>query len=326
MTDYAKATWIGSPNFTPNRAGHNPNWTPADPGTWIVLHTTVCCEGPARARFLTSAQQASATYLVRLDGGVEQFVAERDAPWTNGTMIGVGSNLDSITIEHEDCGAFNGPRTPALYEASAQLVANISKRRGIPLVHRGAGGGVLRHRECQGASTACCDSLDMDRIIARAVAINAPPPPVDTRPEWQRNYMAAPTTFQLLRGVPIINLVSGAVAGTVPPGALAVAGRTSVLGVGYWVTSYGAQHGTGLRFTDVAAAVVPAAPPVTPPAAQQPSAEVPPATTATPPVVPPADPTPASPQDVAPPPGGWGALLDWLSGLLKALLGRKGGS
>lgn len=181
MSDYAKAIWVGSPNFSHDRDGHNPNWTAADPNTWIVLHTMVGSEASARARFMQPAQQASSNYAVCLSGQVYQYVAEKDAAWANGTYANnPGSNLDSISIEHEDNGDYNGPRTPALYEASAQLLADISRRRGIPLIHRGAGGGVLRHKECNGASTACPDSLDIDRIIARANEILHPPPPAPT--------------------------------------------------------------------------------------------------------------------------------------------------
>ena len=171
--------WVGSPNYSPNRDGHNPNWTAGDPNTWIVLHTMVGTMAGTIAAFANSARQASSTYGVGLDGSIVQFVKEADAPWTNGTYAdNPGSNLDSITIEHEDDGDYNGPRTPQLYEASAQLLADISKRRGIPLVHRGVGGGVLGHKECNGAATACPDSLDIARIIARANEILHPPAPV----------------------------------------------------------------------------------------------------------------------------------------------------
>jgi hypothetical protein len=163
VTGYAKAVWVGSPNYTPNRAGHNPNWTSAEPQSWITFHTMVGWESAARARFLNPAQQASSTYGITLAGQTYQYVDEKDGPWTNGTMTGIGSNLDSITIEHEDGGNYNGPRTPALYEASAQLVADIHRRRSIPLVHRRSiSGGCLGHRECDNASTACPDSLGID--------------------------------------------------------------------------------------------------------------------------------------------------------------------
>jgi hypothetical protein len=174
-------SWVGSPNFSPGRDGHNPSWTAADPNTWIVLHTSVSTLADLLAGFASSARQASSHYAVDLDGTIYQFVKETDAAWTNGTYAdNPGSNLDSITIEHIDNHDYNGPRTPALYEASAQLVADISKRRGIPLIHRAAGGGVLGHKECgpSGIATGCPDGLDMARIIARAIEINNPPPVV----------------------------------------------------------------------------------------------------------------------------------------------------
>ena len=175
--------WLGSPNYSPGRDGHNPNWTAADPNSWIVLHTMVGTEAAANARFQNPTQKASATYGVCLDGRIVQWVREADAAWANGTYAdNPGSNLDSISIEHEDGGNFNGPRTPALYEASAQLLADIHRRRGIPLVHRGTGGGVLGHKECKGASTACPDSLDIARILKRANEILHPPPPAPVPP------------------------------------------------------------------------------------------------------------------------------------------------
>lgn len=177
--------WVGSPNYTPGRNGHNPNWTEADPNTWIVLHTMVGTEAAARARFENPQAQASSHYGVCLNGSIVQYVKEADAAWTNGTFAdNPGSNLDSITIEHEDDGNFNGPRTPELYEASAQLLADIHRRRGIPLVHRKAGGGVLGHHECgpTGIATGCPDSLDINRIIARANEILNPPKPAPAPP------------------------------------------------------------------------------------------------------------------------------------------------
>jgi hypothetical protein len=162
------ATWVpGIPNYTPGRAGHNMYEDPR----FIVLHTMVGWESSARARFMQPAQQASSTYGITLKGELVQYVDERDGPWTNGTIYGpVGGNLDSITIEHEDGGDYNGPRTPELYAASARAVRNIADEYGIPLdrshvvyPHE------LGHRECSDASTACPDSLDLDRIIREAL-------------------------------------------------------------------------------------------------------------------------------------------------------------
>jgi len=158
------ARWLGSPNFTAGRDGHRMDVQPA----WVVLHTMVGTVESANARFQQPGQQASATYGVGLDGRIVQWVSEDDAPWANGNTGtgGVGDNLDSIAIEHEDGGDFNGPRTPELYAASAALVRDICQRYGIPIDRQH----VIGHRECTGnAPTACPDSLDMDRIVRVAV-------------------------------------------------------------------------------------------------------------------------------------------------------------
>jgi hypothetical protein len=175
-------TWIPSPNYSPNRDGHNPNWTASDPNTWFVEHTMVGFMGPTIAAFQSVARQASAHYLIGLDGSIVQMVHETDGAWTNGTYANnPGSNLDSITVEDEDGGDYNGPRTPALYRALALLLADIHQRRNIPVIHRGVGGGVLGHKECNGAQTACPDSLDIDGSITNAniyLAGGNPFPPV----------------------------------------------------------------------------------------------------------------------------------------------------
>lgn len=316
--------WIGSPNYFPGRLGHNPNWTAADPATWIVLHTTVSTRDSAASRFTSSAGQASPTYMVDLDGSIYQYVREDDGPWTNGVNDGVGSNLDSITIEHVDNKDYNGPRTAELYEASAQLVADISRRRGIPLVHRRDGGGVIGHNEVAspGNQTACPDGLDINRIIARANEIlhpppPPPPPPVDARPEWEKNYKDNPQTFTLYAPVPIISLSDGTGhAGTVPVGTLVVAGETHAFGQNWWVTAYGKAHAHGIPKYDVARAIVPPPPPPPPPPPAPEPAPVPtpqpePAPNPVPaPTPPPAPPPPQPPQ--LPPGATW---QDWLINL-----------
>lgn len=171
------ATWVpGIPNFTPKRSGHD-MWT--EP-RFIVLHTMVGWESAARARFQQPSQQASSTYGVTLKGELFQYVSEADAPWTNGTTYGpVGGNLDSITIEHEDGGDYDGPRTPELYAASARAVRDIADFYAIPL-DRGhvVSPHELGHRECTGAATACPDALDLDLIVQMAIAgVTAAPPP-----------------------------------------------------------------------------------------------------------------------------------------------------
>lgn len=262
--------WIPSPNYFPGRAGHNPNWTKTDPNTWIVCHTQVGWMAGTIAAFQSPARQASANYLVGLDGSIVYMVRVTDGPWTDGTNSGVGSNYDSITIEFEDGGNYNGPRTAALYEAGAQLIAAIAKGHNIPLIHRGAGGGVIGHRECSGASTACPDTLNYLGMIARAIVINnpkPPPPPPDTRPEWLRNLKNNAQHFVLTKPVTIYKMLSGTSSGSmVPVGAVDVVGETTVGTTAYWVTSYGATPtvGNGLLKTDVAEAVAPGPPPPAP--------------------------------------------------------------
>src|SRR5215467_5885877 len=157
------AHWFGSPNLTAGRDGHDMAIQPA----FVVLHTMVGTVASANARFQQASEQASATYGVGLDGSLYQWVDEADAAWANGTFSdNPGSNLDSISIEHEDNGDYNGPRTPQLYAASAALVRDVCTRYGIPIDRQH----VLGHRECNHASTACPDALDVDRIVATAAA------------------------------------------------------------------------------------------------------------------------------------------------------------
>src|SRR5438477_7895736 len=96
-----RAHWLGSPNYSAGRNGHDMSQP-----SWVVLHTMVGSEAAADARFQQSGEQASATYGVRLDGAVVQWVDEADAAWANGATGrgGKGDNLDSISIEHEDDG------------------------------------------------------------------------------------------------------------------------------------------------------------------------------------------------------------------------------
>jgi N-acetylmuramoyl-L-alanine amidase CwlA len=162
--------WLGSPNFSPNRDGHDV----AQPPSWIVLHTMVGALAAANARFQDGDPnqvrgRASAHYGVCLDGRVVQWVKESDAAWHSGSYdVNPGSNLDSIGIEHEDNGDYNGPRTDALYLSSAQLVAAIAARYPasfpVPLDRTH----VIKHREVAGAATACPDALDVDRIVRMA--------------------------------------------------------------------------------------------------------------------------------------------------------------
>src|SRR5260370_25409946 len=145
------ATWLGSPNFTSNRNGHSI--------TKIVLHTMVGTTTGANSRFQQPSQQASAHFAVSLDGSLVQWVLEKDAAWHAGNLE---VNLDSIGIEHEDDGDYNGPRTPQLYQSSINLVRELCQKYSIQKLE------IFRHSQVSNLPTACPDALDTNRIIAGA--------------------------------------------------------------------------------------------------------------------------------------------------------------
>lgn len=131
------------------------------PIKYIVMHTMVGSWQSAANRFNTVGQQASSNYGVKLDGGIIAFLEEYYVPYTNGNYK---SNQESITIEHEDKGDYNGPRTPELYATSAKLVKDICNFYNLPIDREH----IKKHSEVSDKPTACPDSLDLDKIIALA--------------------------------------------------------------------------------------------------------------------------------------------------------------
>jgi hypothetical protein len=174
------ATWLGSPNFTAQRQGHDLALAPS----WVVIHTMVGSLQAANAVFQNPALQRSAHYGVSFQGDqLVQWVDEADAAWHAGVF---GVNLDSIGIEHEDLGQPNALRPDGLYLASARLLRDVCQRYGIPIQHGSVGAGVsgiIPHRET-GESTACPDSLDWQRIIQLAAS-----PPLPTLREADMKFV-----------------------------------------------------------------------------------------------------------------------------------------
>jgi N-acetylmuramoyl-L-alanine amidase len=153
------AQWLGSPNFTLDRNGHD-----MSPPSYIVMHTMVGTIGSANGRFQQASQQASAHYGIGLNGSLVQWVDEKDAAWHAGNFT---VNLDSIGIEHEDDGNYNSPRTPELKKASARLIAELCNHYGIKCDRS-----VIRlHKEVSDNPTACPDSLEVDEIVGMAQAL-----------------------------------------------------------------------------------------------------------------------------------------------------------
>lgn len=138
----------------------------------IVLHTTVGSAQSAISLFASKPQpgkETSAHYMVKKDGTLIAFLEEYNTAYHCGNYA---FNKRSIGIEHEDGGDYNDIRPDTLYTMSAKLVADICQFYSIPCdkTH------IVRHHDVSGASTACPDALDTDRIIREAAAILSPPP------------------------------------------------------------------------------------------------------------------------------------------------------
>lgn len=173
------AVWVGpSPDISPNRDGRDMQWVGPNvnaDASWIVLHTTVCRLQAAEDRFRTP-NQASAHYLIDVDGTIYQMVDEKDAAWADGNYW---YNLNSIAIERVDNGDFDNPRiTAAQHYAEVRLIVDIAARYGIPLNRTW----VIKHNEVPGSSTACPDGLAVDQLVADAASGTLGPAPVNNPP------------------------------------------------------------------------------------------------------------------------------------------------
>jgi N-acetylmuramoyl-L-alanine amidase CwlA len=151
----------------------------------IVLHTY---GGGGRSLFNwfnAPTTQASAHYAIFKDGNGEQYVEDGNMAWHAGTVAGGGlpnNNWESIGIEHQDDGnPGDSVRTNELYEASAQLVADLCRRHGVPcrLLSEGQkwSSGIALHNYY--ANKSCPGGLNAQRIVNRANEILNPAPPLD---------------------------------------------------------------------------------------------------------------------------------------------------
>jgi N-acetyl-anhydromuramyl-L-alanine amidase AmpD len=114
---------------TPNKTGSNRTAKTIDA---IVIHDT---EGRfvGSVRFLQRARaRGSAHFVVSRRGQIVQLVPVKDVAWHAGNRWW---NLHAIGIEHEGW-AGRGAYTVAEYRASAQLVAYLAHRWGIPIDRR----------------------------------------------------------------------------------------------------------------------------------------------------------------------------------------------
>jgi hypothetical protein len=151
---------------------------------YIVLHhmATTGFQGVLNS-WASGAKQGSANYAVSNSGEVVGVVPEELRSWS---LSSASWDSRSITFEiaNESVGG-SWPVSPAAHEATAKVVADLSRRYGIPL-NRDR---VLGHREVHtrhGASyaTACPGGLNMDWIVERARQVLGQPatPPSNPPP------------------------------------------------------------------------------------------------------------------------------------------------
>jgi hypothetical protein len=109
--------------------------------------------------FNNPSSRVSTHYGVGLNGEVHQYVYEDNIAWANGDNF---ANRNSISIEFEDArNPMDKVRTGELYENGAQLIADICKRRNIPLNTTG----IRKHNEF--VPVICPGGLDINRLITR---------------------------------------------------------------------------------------------------------------------------------------------------------------
>ena len=159
-------TWIGSSNKAVGRAGHRPEV--------IVIHIMEGTLAGTDSWFNAPESKVSAHYGVAKDGRVHQYVHEGDTAFHAGRVFGsswpllktgVNPNLYTIGIEHE--GKEDSEWPDALYEASAELVAAIGSRWGIPLDRAH----VIGHREIYAKKSCPGRVVDLDHLVDLAGAV-----------------------------------------------------------------------------------------------------------------------------------------------------------
>lgn len=155
-------TWVGTPNYSPGRAGHTIDH--------ITLHIMAGYLAGTDTTFQNPALKTSATYGIGRNGDVHQYVRESDTAWADADGL---SNQTGISIEHEG-GLQQAQCTRACMDRSAELCADIARRYKLGrLVHNGLKGNVYLHREIPGTTHTTCpdlapNGLDVNYVINKA--------------------------------------------------------------------------------------------------------------------------------------------------------------
>lgn len=151
----------------------------------IILHSMDGYFDGTTQWFLNPTTKTSAHYGVGMKGQVRNFIPENATAYHSGQY---SINQRSIGIEHEDLANNKIVRSEELYEASAQLVADIARFYDIPLDRNH----IKKHNEI--VATACPGTLDVDRIVNRAREINQTPK-TPAAEEPLKDYKMTETTF-----------------------------------------------------------------------------------------------------------------------------------
>jgi N-acetylmuramoyl-L-alanine amidase len=153
--------WIGcaQTNF---RTGRAAKYKPEA----IVIHISEGTLASVDAWFGNPKAWVSAHYCVSRTGEIHQYVKEEDTAFHAGNFLratwrlrkqNVNPNAYTIGIEHEGHASDERPWPDTQYEASAELIAGIAQRWGIPIDEDH----LVLHREIRGDKT--CPGPNFDR-------------------------------------------------------------------------------------------------------------------------------------------------------------------
>lgn len=195
-----------SHNYSKGRAGKNI--------IQITPHTAVSNAESLYHYFNNPDTKASTHYYVNKAGVIERYVLEENTAHSNANL---NANRQSITFETWDGGnPADSKRTKELYESSAELVALLSNKYGIPLVlltkeqALNNKPGITLHKYY--AARSCPGGLDIQKIINRAKELLKYPATVTTKARAVALYSDPDrnSRVQFWFGSPVELLVQGA--------------------------------------------------------------------------------------------------------------------
>lgn len=151
----------------------------------VVIHIIDGPQSAADATFLNNnlRNPVSAHYSVGRNGAIHQYVQEEDTAFHAGVIVNptaaklkqnkdINPNFYTIGIEHD--GRPNDEWTDAMYDASGELLRDISSR--YLALKNLDGTNVILHREIRANKTCPGFKLDIDRLLAAALSRQNPQP------------------------------------------------------------------------------------------------------------------------------------------------------